>query len=747
MSSKSVPASLSSLLSSVSGKAVCLLAAAALLAASLAAQVKAPADASKAQPAAEGKAQTAAQPATAQRHAPQPASFDNSPISDLSRFERQATGEWSVENGRIVQNDDVGLTVLLAGDRSWGTYSVSARVRVTKTATNSEAGLLLQFTDPDNFLVFSVRNRKGVPLAVLRIVRKKPQMSIVVDQARLSSGTDNWHELRADVRGVDVVGYVDGKDAVSYSFLGTPPPYNTHGKTWDPDPTTGWTGLMSNDATAEYANFRVAALPASRVLVTPQRGRWDSRGHLLPRQSYSETMRLYTDWLDRSGTVVDTSKAPEAIRSLQTYLLSNFSTSDDQLLGLGGEHAFNHALLISGAVQYYIYTGNREYLGMAEKTADFEMEHSTTPDYAWPYMAPSVVSFKKDGSWEGQDWGLEPDKSAYMGYAYLKLYVADGQQKYLDAAQKIASTLSKHQGPAGDWPFRVNAKTGEVKHGYTCSQLWYVWFFEKLADVTGDRGYLKYRDKAFQWLLDNPIKTNKWTGLYGDIPSNVRSFDQWVAQEAAIYLIDHRNENSSYVKTAKGILDWLNRFLVVDYGFFPRVPGIVEQSSYKVVLTHHELRLAETYAKLWEATGDAKYKDLAVQIANSVTWNLMSDGKMRQGYFYHAWGIPLVISFNDQFTRVMACIPETAPKGENHILQTSTFVKDVRYDAKEVTYKTVAASEDAVKLASAPKSVLVEGKELQPAADPNRATGWRYDKATGLLRLNHGGGQVRLVLQ
>ena len=36
--------------------------------------------------------------------------------------------------------------------------------------------------------------------------------------------------------------------------------------------------------------------------------------------------------------------------------------------------------------------------------------------------------------------------------------------------------------------------------------------------------------------------------------------------------------------------------LVVDYGFFPNVPGVVEQSQCRVVLTHHELRLAEVYA-------------------------------------------------------------------------------------------------------------------------------------------------------
>ena len=71
-----------------------------------------------------------------------------------------------------------------------------------------------------------------------------------------------------------------------------------------------------------------------------------------------------------------------------------------------------------------------------------------------------------------------------------------------------------------------------------------------------------------------------------------------------MYLLDRRAQHPEYVNVAKGILDWLNSFLVVDYGFFPGIPGLVEQSQYKVVLTHHELRLAEMYAKLWEATGD-----------------------------------------------------------------------------------------------------------------------------------------------
>lgn len=670
-----------------------------------------------------------------------------SPPAGIDQFRRQAMGEWKEEKGRILQLDEKGLGILLWDGPERSRYSVSARVRLPQRG-QAEAGLLIHFTDPDNYLVYSVKNRKSGPFAQLRIARRKPGVSFIADQVPLSGSAEGWYELRADVAGADVYASVNGKPILAYSFQGTAPPYNSHGKTWDPDPTKGWTGLITLDATAEFADFRVQPFGKSSPMDTPLKGRYDQRGKLLPRQSYSESMKLFTDWFLRSAEVVDTGTAPASLQNLPPYLLTNFVSTDDRLWGLGGEFAFNHALVITGAVQYYIYTGDRKYLDLAGKTAAWEIEHSTPADWALPYLAASFVKFKPDGSWEGLDWGYEPDKSAYMGFALLKLHAVTGEASYLDAALRIAATLRKFQGPEGNWPFRINARTGEVKYGYACSQLWYVWFFEKLAEATGEKSYLASRDRAFQWLLKNPVRTNEWLGLYGDIVSGARSFDQWVALETAIYLLDHRREDPTYVDQAKGIVDWINRTLVVDYGFFPRVPGVVEQSQYRVVLTHHELRLAEIYAKLYEVTGELKYKDLAVQIANSVTWNYMSDGKIRQGFWYHAQAVPLVLSFNEQFVRIMAAIPETAPKGENHLLQSSSFLKEIRYQGKEIRYQTAGGSYDLLVVASPPKEVKAGGRALAKHPNPQtQSNSWSYNPNTGLLKVSHEAPDVALVLE
>lgn len=641
---------------------------------------------------------------------------------------------------------------LLVGEADWNDYTIRTSVQFKETAPSddtshpAEAGLVLQARDKANYIVFSLAKKLGGPFAVLRIENSEGTTKQLVGDQMRHDGIDlfAWHELRADVHGTQVSCQLDGKPVACFDFTGTPPAYNSHGKTWPRDADSGRVGLIAVKAAASFKGFEVQPLQDFSGIVTPQRGLRDASGMLLPRQSYAQTMQRFTDWMLKSDEVVDKSKAPVSIQNLPPYLLTNFMGADDRLWGLGGEYAFNHALLITGSVQYYLFSGEEKYLGIARQVADWHLKNRTPADWKFPHAPPSVVNFKPDGHWEGQDWGLEVDKSAYMGVAYLKLYATTGEQKYLNAAKDIATTLRQYQQADGSWPFRINAQSGEVKQGYACSQLWYVWFFNRLADLSGDESDRQRAGRALRWLLDNPVKTNKWIGLYGDIPSGAESFDQWVAQETAMYVLDHRDQIPDAIEIAKGIMKWVQANLVVDYGFHPGIPGVVEQSAYKIVLTHHQLRLAELHAKLYEATGDEAHKRAAIETANSVTWCLMSDGKMRQGFWAHAVACPMVLSFNEQFSRIMACIPETAPKGENHLLQSSSDVKSIRYQPQTVEYETVTAGEVVLVVNGSPREVTAAGRAIPQLQNwSEEKEGWTYAE-TGLLRIRHRAPKVTI---
>ena len=132
---------------------------------------------------------------------------------------------------------------------------------------------------------------------------------------------------------------------------------------------------------------------------------------------------------------------------------------------------------------------------------------------------------------------------------------------------------------------------------------------------------------------------------------------------------------------------------------------------------------------------------------NALTAIALGHG-VRQGYWYHAWGVPLGLSFNDQFSRVMSCIPETAPKGESHVLQTASLVKDIQYTSKEIKYVTAGRSYDYVTLRSAPKVVRAGDRTLPMAADPqNQPNSYHFDSHTGLLRVQHESPAVDITLQ
>jgi hypothetical protein len=428
--------------------------------------------------------------------------------------------------------------------------------------------------------------------------------------------------------------------------------------------------------------------------------------------------------------------------------LTNFVAADDNIWALGGEFAFNHSLLITGSIEYALFSGDRRYLEIARDVADWHLSNRTPEDWAFSHAPPSVVSYLPDGSWEGEDWGLEVDKSAYMGLAYLKLYAATEEKKYLAGATDIATTSGQYQSADGSWPFRINAQTGEVQQGYACSQLWYVWFFERLALINGSEEDLERSQRAFQWLLDNPVKTNKWQGLYGDIPSGQESYDQWVALETIMTILDRRDEVPGAIETCKSLFKWVEENLIVDYGFHPGVPGVLEQTAYRVVLTHHQLRLAEVYAKFYDVTGEVAYKKKAIETANSVTWCQMSDGKIRQGFWYHAVASPLVLSFNEQFCRIMSCIPETAPPRENHLLTYTGLIRKVSYKTKRVSYRAMGKGAEWLKLTGRPKKVRGAGKEASSREElAGLDEGWFWDQSGGLLNIRRTGERVRIDIE
>ena len=663
------------------------------------------------------------------------------------------SGRWSTTGARIRQLDSSSVGVALEkGTRQ--RYSAQVKVRFPSGEKGAAAGLVLQALDPSNYCMLVLERKKASVYAVLKTYRAGKKLTyvseeVVGDQAPVQVDPAQWQQLRAEVEGPHIAGYLNGTEVVTFSFLGTAPKWYAHGPLWDTDPESGRAGLYTKDTTAEFMDFQVGQRGA-RLIYTPNRPRLDYRGRVLAKRSYAQTFSQWTRWVADSVRYLEYRDAPEKVRTLPFYLLSSFVFSDDSL-GTDIQYpGHNHPPIIEGFVKQYLFSGDTSYLKLARELADWNIRHSTPADWALAHLTLSHFDFRKhlDSLEAVADSGFEPDKSAYQGLAYLLLYSATEDKKYLDAAVRMAETLRPLQREDGGFPFRVRPRDGKVLAPYTASLLWYVRFFEDLADFTGNEEYRQVRDRAFRWLMENPVRTNEWQGFYGDIATGAESYDQWTALDTAMYLLERRGEDPSYLPTALEIVKWVEGKLVVQDGFYPGVPAILEQTSYPVILSIHTNRLAEVYARLWGALGDLKYKELAQQISNTITWLLMSDGKMRAGLWFHAPGTATsVIIFNGQFLRIMAEIPETAPQNENHFLHHSGYVRKVSYSPQRIRLQTWSPGEARFSLKQAPAAIRDETGPIPEVRElGEKKAGWLYDPQNHLLRLRYPGKSLVIDL-
>ena len=113
--------------------------------------------------------------------------------------------------------------------------------------------------------------------------------------------------------------------------------------------------------------------------------------------------------------------------------------------------------------------------------------------------------------------GIMPDKGAIMALAYIELYKASKEPRFLQAAEAIGQTLAEKQRVNGTWPFRVDPETEEVVEEYTSSVIYAVMLFENLHELNKNTHYRAYRDRTWVWLLNGPIKTKEFRGFYEDI--------------------------------------------------------------------------------------------------------------------------------------------------------------------------------------------------------------------------------------
>ena len=368
----------------------------------------------------------------------------------------------------------------------------------------------------------------------------------------------------------------------------------------------------------------------------------DSAGRLVPLQSYDETVRkamnfitdVLPDWFKGDkNTLRDENGIERPVYFYYSNLMYNGEVSKSDMDHFVSYPAFHHSLFIRTFITYYRYTGEYTYLERAMELADWNIDHSTPSSYAYGGMPYSTFEEGKPGGFRDGDC-IMTDKAAYMALTYLQLYETTRVTRYLEAALLIGRKLADNQLPAGNWPFRVNPRTREVKESYTSSIIYAVELFEQLEPYGAKGEFRVNRDKALEWLINGPVQNLKWCGFYEDIPE-MANRTNWDCIDAIRYFTRNCGTNPEYMEYAQRLCSFINDSIVLSGMTFistrhPYAPAeaVREQAACFVPMSVHSAHWAAMMMDMYRACGELSFKLRAEQTMNYVTYHLQPNGIM-----------------------------------------------------------------------------------------------------------------------
>jgi hypothetical protein len=209
-------------------------------------------------------------------------------------------------------------------------------------------------------------------------------------------------------------------------------------------------------------------------------------------------------------------------------------------------------------------------------------------------------------------------------------------KKYLDAAVKIAETLRKTQLPEGRWYFRVDPKTGKAVVDYTSDAVQAMMLLDILVREYNHTEFTEARDKAVNWLLENPCKNYLWQQQYEDIKEfppygNLEWHDAGMFIE---YLSAHADEHNGYAKVAEDLFRYIEDVFIEWQPSSPGrhiTPAAMEQYDCYTAIDGHVANFIRVCMAMHRMTGDEIYLKKARAMADILTVVQHKDG------YYPTW--------------------------------------------------------------------------------------------------------------
>jgi hypothetical protein len=281
-----------------------------------------------------------------------------------------------------------------------------------------------------------------------------------------------------------------------------------------------------------------------------------------------------------------------------------------------------------------------EAMKQAKQYGDWLLENRLPADwYCGMFPFSTIQNGRFEGLVEGRNITLF--RSSRVGEAMLAMFRQFDDERYLAYAKHLADAYIRMQRADGSWPYRVDPKDGKVVEDYTSNAVSPARFLGLMEQVSPNEAYRAARERAARWVMENPVKTRRWQGMFEDVGQAppFRNLQHYDADEMVRYLVHYRAQDPSFVATA----EQLNRYIEDQFVIFQEGdPAIADWCPANTVLEQYTCyRPMESHTGRWllsllalhRATGKQIYLDKAIAAGNAIV-----RGQHPQSGAYSTWG-------------------------------------------------------------------------------------------------------------
>jgi hypothetical protein len=381
---------------------------------------------------------------------------------------------------------------------------------------------------------------------------------------------------------------------------------------------------------------------------------------------------------------------------------------------------------------YYQYSGDQRVMDILVKFITYTWSHGTSPaSFSWPHF-PYTTTNAGDTIFLGFTNSkklvlheVQVDHAGDIGFTYYKLYLYTGDDKFKTAAIQVADAIADHartgSATKSALPYRVVMSDGRVTAEYAANWMGCYSLLDNLvhAHLGNVAAYEQALLKIRKFIMQYPMKTGYWTDGHTDTDVNSYTYkSNMSASNMVLYMLDHPEFDPEYKTDIPKLIRWTDTNFVLHS--MPGEPSfqwgasiVGEQDGFLPKMDYQTARYGAECARWYAISGDTSYKEKAYRALNWVTYCSDSSGLAFESPLSNgvtSWWSDCYGEGPRMFYHALAAIPEWAPPGENHILYSTTVLKNVIYERNRIRYQgMIADGLEFFRVSFKPKNILVNG--------------------------------------